>query len=71
MKKIPAFNRNYGIEDYKEDTKLLDIRASVFIETDPIKNDFTKETKYVTELCEDPDNVTRIQSNFFLGGWGD
>lgn len=59
LKKIPALNKNFGVKEHGEDIdmKLLDIRASVLVETDPIKNDFTKETKYMTSICENPANT--------------
>jgi len=56
IKDIPALNKNFGVPEYEKDTSLLDVRASVFVETSPIKNDFTKETKYVTKICADPSN---------------
>jgi len=51
--------KSHTVESYQDGTHFLDVIASVFVETDAVKEDFAKETSFVTrEICPHPDNVT-------------
>ncbi len=56
LESIPALHRSFGLKDYREATRDLEIEKSVFVECDVAEPSIPEETRHFLRLADQPDN---------------
>ncbi|HZR44898.1 MAG TPA: amidohydrolase family protein [Ktedonobacteraceae bacterium] len=60
LKDIPRLNRPYGLQDYREQTQGLPIRAMVYIEVGVEPQEALREARYVVELAREEPRLQAV-----------
>src|SRR5271170_402461 len=56
LQSLPTLNRSFGMNEYREATRDLEIEKSVFLECDVVEPSSPDETRHVLRLADQPDN---------------